>query len=168
MPSPRGVAAVVVTLVVAAMVVVLVRAGQPPAVQADRAPTTQRAPAALRMLHAWDERRAAAYAAGSVAGLRELYVPGSTAGGADVRMLRGYRARHLRVSGMRMQVLALVVLRAGPGRWRLRVTDRLVGATVAGAGRRIVLPHDEASTRMVSMMRGADGHWRVASVSDVS
>ncbi|MDP3894593.1 hypothetical protein, partial [Nocardioides sp.] len=37
-----------------------------------------RSPVAL--LHAWDRRRAAAWAAGDAAALRALYVPGSIAG----------------------------------------------------------------------------------------
>ena len=67
-----------------------------------------------------------------------------------------------------MQVLALEVLRAGPAVLRLRVTDRLVGAVavrdaVQGAGERMTLPRDEATSRLV-VLRRLDGRWRVAAV----
>ena len=121
---------------------------------------------ALRTLHTWDASRAAAYASGSVAALRDLYVPGSAAGRADLRVLRAYRARRLRVTGMRMQVLALSVLDSRRGWWRLQVTDRLAEATVMRGHRRITLPSDRPTTRILTMMRGGDGRWRVADVED--
>lgn len=123
------------------------------------------AAAALRVLHAWDARRADAWAAGSPARLRALYLSGSAAGEADVRLLRGYRSRGLRVTGMRTQVLALHVLEERPHRWRVRVSDRLAGAAVVGAGRRTLLPRDAASTRVVTLVRAPGARWRVAAVT---
>ena len=117
------------------------------------------------MLHAWDARRADAWAAGSPARLRALYVSGSAAGEADVRLLRRYRARGLRVTGMRTQVLALHVLEQRPHRRRVEVSDRLAGAVVVGAGRRTTLPRDAASTRVVTLVRAPGGRWRVAAVT---
>ncbi len=120
----------------------------------------------VRVLHAWDEQRAAAYASGSVKRLRDLYVPGSTAGAADLRVLHGYRERGLRVTHMHTQVLSLSVLDRRPG-WRLLgVTDRLVGAVAVRAGRRVALPQDQATSHQIAMMRGADGRWRVSEVTD--
>lgn len=78
-------------------------------------------------------------------------------------MLRAYRARGLRVQGMRMQILSLVVLDESPRRLRLEVTDRLVGAVAVGHGQRLVLPRDRASTRVIELRR-VDASWRVASV----
>ncbi|HET6624933.1 MAG TPA: hypothetical protein VFG63_00955 [Nocardioidaceae bacterium] len=119
---------------------------------------------AVAVLHAWDGARADAYAAGDVAGLRSLYVDGSAAGTSDVRMLRGYLARGLRVTGMRMQLLAVEVLARAPRRWRLRVTDRLDGAVaVDAAGARTVLPRDRATTRELTLVQRA-GSWKVAAV----
>ena len=123
-------------------------------------------PDALAVLHAWDARRARAYARGSVAALRRLYVVGARAGSADVRLLRDYLARGYHVQGMRMQVLSVRVLRRGPGRWRLRVTDRLAAATAVGPGGSVALPRDRASTRTLTLVRGADGGWRVAAVRE--
>jgi hypothetical protein len=121
---------------------------------------------AVRMLHDWDEQRAAAYSAGSARRLRDLYVPGSSAGAADLRVLRGYRERGLRVTRMRSQVLSLSVLDRRPG-WRLLgVTDRLVATVAMRAGRRVVLPRDRATSHEITMMRGGDGRWRVAEVTD--
>jgi hypothetical protein len=118
--------------------------------------------AAVAVLRAWDRRRSAAYAAGSPGRLAALYV--RDAGSADVRLLEGYRSRGWRVVGLRMQVLALTVLARGPGRLRLRVTDRLASAVAVRAGQRVALPRDRAGTRLVTLTRSAGGGWRVASV----
>lgn len=122
---------------------------------------------AAGVLRAWDEQRAAAYAEGSVRQLRQLYVAGSTAGRSDVRVLRGYRARGLVVEGMRTQVLALRVLVQRPGRLRVEVTDRLVGAVAVGSDVRVRLPRDGSDARTVSLLRGGDGAWRVVTVRPV-
>ena len=116
----------------------------------------------MEVLREWDEARAAAYATGSVASLRELYA--ARAGASDVRLLRSYLRRGYRVEGMRMQLLAVRVLAHGPGRWRLRVTDRLAGGHAVGYGERLALPRDRASTRTVRLERGRDDRWRVVSV----
>ncbi len=124
---------------------------------------------AVRTLREWDARRARAYAAGDLTALRRLYTPGSRAGAADARMLRGYVDRGLRVEGMRMQLLAVRVRAAGPGVLRLQVTDRLANAVAVGERRRLVLPRDSASRHVVTLRRDhrgrADpGRWRVATV----
>jgi len=120
--------------------------------------------AARLVLREWDERRAAAYAAGAVGELRSLYVPGSAVGKADTRLMQAYVDRGLVVRGMRMQVLALAVLRASPSVIRVRVTDRLVGVEARGPKGVLPLPRDSPSTRVVTL-RLVDGVWRVASVS---
>jgi hypothetical protein len=116
----------------------------------------------VEVLRAWDEARAAAYASGSVAALRDLYA--GTAGAGDVRLLRSYLRRGYRVDGMRMQLLAVSVRAHEPGSWVLRVTDRLAGGAAVGHGERIALPRDRASTRTVRLRRADDGRWRVVSV----
>jgi hypothetical protein len=120
--------------------------------------------AALRVLHDWDARRAAAYATGSVSRLRDLYAPGSVAGARDVVLLRRYRARGLRLTGLRTQVLAVRVLDRGARTWLLRVTDRLADVTALRRGERVVLPRDTADARELRVVRGRDGRWRVSSV----
>lgn len=135
-------------------------------------PSTDPAPVPARLrasdvLRSWDDARSAAFASGDVAALRGLYVPGSAAGTADVRTLRAYLGRGLRVEGMRMQVLSLDVLSRDGGRLRLQVTDRLAdGAVAVGAGTGVALPADAASTRVVELVRADDGSWRVASVRE--
>ena len=119
--------------------------------------------AAADVLREWDERRAAAYAAGDPAALRPLYTPGSAAGRADRAMLRAYADRGLRVTGLRRQLLAVEVLDAGPGWWRLGVTDRLVGGVARGGGQPVVLPRDRPSSWRVQLRRHAGG-WRVGVV----
>ncbi|HLN78334.1 MAG TPA: hypothetical protein VK204_14895 [Nocardioidaceae bacterium] len=119
------------------------------------------------VLRRWDRARARAFADGDVAALRRLYVEGSAAGTADVRLLRGYLRRGLRVGGMRMQLLALEVVREGRGRLVLRVTDRLTGAVAVDGRTRMPLPQDAASTRVVELRRPRpDMPWRVASVRE--
>ena len=123
---------------------------------------------ALGILHAWDAHRARAYAAGRPQQLRELYVPGSSAGRADLALLRRYQRRGLRVAGMRTQVLSLAVLEHRSDLWRLRVTDRLVGAVAVGHGGRTMLPRDRPSGHDITLMRAERGRWRVAGVRAVS
>lgn len=165
--------ALVVTVVAAVLVAVDLPLGseEPPAAGAGRAATTVAAPAhlpAVDVLRRWDRRRAQAFAAGDVDALRRLYVPGSGAGAADVAVLAAYVSRGLRVEGMRMQVLGVDVLEESPGVVRVRVTDRLASAFAVDAlGRRVRLPRDAASRRVVELRRrGADGEWRVAEVRE--
>jgi hypothetical protein len=119
-------------------------------------------PYAVRVLRDWDARRSRAYAHADGAALADLYVAGSRTGAADRAVLRGYRDRGLRVTGMRTQVLAARVLRESGQRLVLLVTDVLVDA-MAGDGRRArwSLPHDRPSTRRVVLVRDK-GSWRVA------
>ena len=180
--------------VVAACLVALTGCGAPdPASGGDgetlRPPVTANAPSSVRppttaggtvastparspasdVLRAWDRARADAFAAGDVAALRGLYVPRSRSGAADVRLLRRYLRRGIRVEGMRMQLLAVDVLDHRPRRIRLRVTDRVTGAVAVGDGFRTELPADRASTRVVLLRRDAgSAGWQMVSVRDVS
>jgi len=129
------------------------------------ATTSPRTAPASAVLGAWDRARARAFAAGDVAALRSLYVDGSEAGTSDVRLLRDYLRRGLRVEGMRMQLLEVEVLDRSPDRLRARVTDRLAEAVVVGPGLRRRLPRDRASTRVVELRRGSGERWRVLEVS---
>jgi hypothetical protein len=138
-------------------------AAPPEIAEASAPPTAPAEPPAVTVLRRWDEKRARAYAAGSVDALRELYRPASDAGRDDVRLLRDYRHLGYRVVGMRMQLLAVDVLEHRAGRWRLRVTDRLVDAVAVGHEHRIRLPHDQASTRVLTLVRYR-GDWRVGAV----
>ena len=122
---------------------------------------------AAEVLRVWDEQRVAAYAAGSVRRLRQLYVARSAAARSDVRVLRGYRSRGFAIEGMGTQVLALRVVEQRPRRLRLEVTDRLAGAVAVGHGRRTPLPRDQPDTRTVTLLRGVEGTWRVATVLPV-
>lgn len=131
----------------------------------EAAPRTTPEPArhrAAELLAVWDSARAAAWRAGDVGALRALYVAG--AGRSDVRLLRSWLARGYRVEDMRTQLLAVRPLRHRPGEWTLRVTDRLTAAVAVGHGRRVPLPRDRADTRVVRLVRAADGGWRVARV----
>ena len=120
---------------------------------------------AVRVLRDWDARRARAYAQGDVAALRRLYLPGSRAGAADVRLLAAYTARGLVVRGLRVQLLEVEARARGRDTLRLRVTERVTGARAVparGPGR--LLPRDAPSTHLLTMRRH-EGRWRVASVA---
>jgi hypothetical protein len=142
--------------------------------RADRTTPVASAPAGrgadatpLGVLHDWDSHRARAYATVRPQRLRELYVPGSAAGRADVALLRRYQRRGLRVTGMCTQVLSVAVLEHRSDLWRLRVADRLVGAVAVGHGGRTVLPRDRPSEHEITLMRAGESGWRVAEVREV-
>ena len=120
---------------------------------------------ARAVLASWDARRSRAWTTGDVAALRRLYVPGSRAGRGDVRMLRAYAARGLRVRGLGTQVLALRVVRESPRLLELVVTDRVTGGEAVGRGRPLALPADRPSTRRL-LLRRVGGRWLVDEVSD--
>jgi len=69
------------------------------------------------------------------------------------------------VTGLRTQVLSATLLSRAPGRVRLEVVDRMVGAHAVGRGRRIALPRDRPSERVVSLRR-VSGSWLVEEVTD--
>jgi len=127
---------------------------------------SREAATAARLLGEWDRRRAAAWAAGDTASLRALYVPGASAGEADVDMLEDWSARGLAVDALTTQLLAVRVVERRPGRWVLRVRDRVTGAVVAGAGLAEPLPAGATAERRV-VLRRVGGDWRVGSVRPV-
>ncbi len=120
--------------------------------------------AALAVLRGWDVRRARAWAASDPGALRRLYVPGSAAGRADLRLLAAYRARQTVVRRLVTQVFDVRVLRRD-SRWlRLRVVDRVAGGVVVRAGTEAPLASSRPTVRVVDLRRGG-AVWRVAEVS---
>jgi hypothetical protein len=120
---------------------------------------------ALVVLHAWDGRRAAAWASNDVEALRQLYVARSAAAESDVRLLRAYAARGLVVRRLVTQVFGVRVLRHGGGTLRLRLLERVAGGEVVQDGRVSALPSSLPATRTLELRRSR-GEWRVAVVSD--
>jgi hypothetical protein len=120
---------------------------------------------ALDVLREWDDRRAAAWAAGDPTLLARLYTRGSSAGAADLALLGRYRARGLVVRGIRMQLLRARVMASRPRLVVLEVTDRLASAVAygpAGGARR--LPGDVATVHEL-VLRRVEGEWRMVRVS---
>ena len=136
---------------------------------ADLSPRPVRSPepAPAAVLAAWDRQRAEAWARGDPGALAALYTTGSLAGERDVRMLRRYLTRALRVEGLRTQRLRVAVVERTDRRLVLRVRDRVVGGTVRGAGVSVRLPRDRVSGHVVTLQRRGTG-WRVAPVEPVS
>ena len=123
------------------------------------------APGPAVVLAQWDGRRAAAWASGDPRRLRSLYAVGSRTGDADVRLLRHYLSRGLRVEGLTTQVLALDVVRRSSRRLVLDVTDRVAGGAAVGGPTPVALPADRASSRRVVLVRPGE-RWLVAEVLD--
>lgn len=144
---------------------VAVLRGEPPpqAAQVDRVRPVSATVAAIEVLRTWDARRTEAWASGDPQALRRLYTRGSRTGRQDRAALAAYADRGLRVTGVRMQLLAVDVLRATARRVTLRVTDRLSRAVARGPRGAVVLPRDRPSTWRVRLCRRA-GEWRVAEV----
>ena len=122
-------------------------------------------PGPLGVLAAWDRRRSAAWSTGDAEALRAIYLPGSRAGWADVRLLRQYAAAGTRVRRLTTQVFAVSVLERSPGRLRLRVVDRVAGGEAVRAGRVRPLPSGPVVTRTVELLRRPGG-WRVGAVRE--
>jgi hypothetical protein len=120
---------------------------------------------ALDVLHEWDTARARAWAEGEPGALRSLYVRGSGAGRADLRLLRDYRARGLVVRRLATQVFAVRVLHRDPSSLRLRVFDRVAGGEVVGNGDVAPLRSSRPVTRTITF-RLDSGAWRVGAVND--
>ncbi|MGL5824739.1 MAG: hypothetical protein ACRCYU_07955 [Nocardioides sp.] len=118
---------------------------------------------ALTVLRAWDQRRAAAYAAGDPMALARLYLPGSAAGVNDRRLLARYVRRGLTVDNMRTQILSVEVLAHAGDSLTLLVTDRLASAVAVSDTDRIRLPRDQANTREIELRRVSET-WLVAEV----
>lgn len=131
--------------------------------------TAEPAVVAREVLRDWDDARAGAWRAADAGALARLYVPGSVAGTRDVRLLRRWTARSLRVTRLQPQVLAVAVARASSRRLVLRVTDRLL-LEATWQGRTVGLPRDALSTRRIVLVRSAatTAAWQVAAVTGLA
>lgn len=161
----RRVMRLLVVLPAAAVVLLVISWCGTPAAHAGRpgAEWSPAASAALRVLHRWDDARAAAWVGEDRAALRSLYVPGSSAAAADVRRLGDYAARGIRVVVLRTQIFSVRVLARGPRRLQLDIVDRSIGSGV-GRTRCVALPVRRPRLRTVDFWR-RHGRWLVASVS---
>lgn len=110
-----------------------------------------------------DVARAEALADGNLTDLRSLYAQRDAAA-PDVRLLKRYAARGLRVVGAGMVRGQCRVVARTASRVELDVTERLAPAwAVSTAGEIMRLPRDEPSHRRV-VLTGGRGDWRIASV----
>ncbi len=154
---------VALTSLVATVFVWVVTEGLP---ERDHARVADRGPDHVELVRAWDRRRAEAWSLAAPDELRALYTPGSRTGRRDVRMLQRYRARGLRVEGLRTQLLSVRTVRTSDDQLVLEVTDRVSAAEVVGPGLRRELPSDEPSRREITWRQG-EGEWLVHEVADL-
>lgn len=117
----------------------------------------------VTVLDRWAAARSAAWSTGDVTALRGLYTRGSPAGRADVRMLRRYLDRGLRVAGLQTQLFSARVLASRRDRLVVRVVERVTGGVAVDGDRCAELPRDRPVTRTVSLRRVGD-RWRVATI----
>ena len=116
------------------------------------------------LLTGLDASRTAAFATGSEAALREVYVAG--AGERDVAVLRDYAGRGLRLVGVAPRLLRCETVGGGPAVRRLEVIERLSAARAVGAGVDRPLPSGRPRARAIVLRLGGDGRWRVAQVGE--
>lgn len=167
---PVSVLVLTLGLTCGVIVVAVSSVGRPDGASAGAATAVERStgaaqqPRALAVLRAWDERRSQAWAAGDTTALGRLYVSGSAAGTADVRLLMRYLKRGVVVPDLRMQVLQASVLVDRPRRVVVRVTERVASRDVRVGARVVRLPLDSADVHVVDLRRF--GHtWQVAAVA---
>ncbi len=118
----------------------------------------------LTLLHGWDEEREHAWAADDETALELLYVPGSAAARADVRLLRSYRARGFVVRRLVTQVFGVRVLRSTADRIDVRVLERVAGGEVVTQDGVLPLPSTRPVLRRIVLRRVA-ATWKVVRVT---
>jgi len=119
---------------------------------------------ALAVLHGWDQERALAWAADDETALRNLYVPGSAAARADVRLMRSYTARGFVVRRLVTQVFGVRVLRSTADRIDVRVLDRVAGGEVVTRHQVLPLPSTRPALCRIVLRRVA-ATWQVVRVT---
>ena len=119
---------------------------------------------AVDVVHAWDARRADAWARADAAALSALYREGSSAGRRDLEALRAWQRRGWVVSGISRQVRSLEVEVAQDDVVRLRLTDRLVGAVARRGSQERHLPAGAFRERTVQWRR-IGTQWRLDEAS---
>lgn len=109
-----------------------------------------------------DQVRAEAFATTDTGLLSRVYVRGSRALAADAATIGDYRERGGRVVGADLRVISCRVLAASSSRARLDVIDQLGPARIVWPdGSATVLPRDEPSRRVITLVRTTGG-WRIA------
>lgn len=112
-------------------------------------------------------KRAAAYARGDPAALRDVFVSGSSVLRRDQALMRAWSRRGLTVRGAVVLVRSVHVLDAPGGRVVLRTIDRLGPVHAVGVGRFMALPRDRLSRHRIVLVR-RDVGWRIAAVRALS
>ena len=110
-----------------------------------------------------DVARAEALANGNLTDLRSVYAHAAAAE-PDVRLLKRYAARGLRIVGAGMVRGECRVVTRATSRVELDVSERLARSWAVGpTGESVRLPRDEASRHRI-VLTGGVGRWQIASV----
>lgn len=119
----------------------------------------------LQVLDEISARRDTAWCRGDPRLLRDVYAPGSPELAVDRAMLRAYRERGLRVTGVRMRFFVVEVELQRPGSAVLLVVDSL-GRSVAHSrtGGARVLPEDLPTRHRIELREVGD-QWRIARIT---
>ena len=99
--------------------------------------------------------------------LKQVYARGSPVLRHERAVLDDYRDRGVRLLGVRLRITKLRVLSADHNQVLVRVIERLGPTTAVVGSRRVRLPVDAPTWRVLHLDKGDDG-WRITAVRRVS
>lgn len=119
-----------------------------------------------RVLDRLDRLRSRAFESLSPGLLRKVYLSGSAVLRHERAVLEGYRDRGVRLLGVRLLRTQLRVVSVVRGQVTVRVVERLGTTKVVVGSRRVRLPVDAPTSRVLHLVRGETG-WRIAAAHRV-
>ncbi len=120
-----------------------------------------------RVLARLDRLRSRAFERLRPALLQRVYVSGSALLRRERAVLDDYRDRGVRLLGVRLRSTELRVVSFGRNRVTVRVVERLGPTRAVVGSRRVRLPVDAPTSRVLRLMRGGAG-WRIAAARRVA
>jgi hypothetical protein len=99
--------------------------------------------------------------------LQRVYLSGSALLRRERAVLDDYRDRGVRLLGVRLRSTELRVVSFGRNRVTVRVVERLGPTRALVGSRRVRLPVDAPTSRVLRLMRGGAG-WRIAAARRVA
>jgi hypothetical protein len=120
-----------------------------------------------QVLDRLDEARCRAFAHLRPELLTRVYVAGSTVLHREQAVLHDYRDRGIRLLGVRLHRTSLRLASTLRGQVTLRVVERLRPTTAVVGSRRVRLPVDAPTLRVLQLVRDGPG-WRIAAARRVA